>query len=134
MTTTTYTKTARTLIAAATSCTAGGNQRAALDVKTVLGGLLTAKITNGATPPTVQAQVNIYAAHNATTPATGTEGTDWKLVATLGGGGVTASAVTPFSYDLPAGMMQLQVEVIGNTGQAVTCEAYLSEITSATSV
>ena len=35
------------------------------------------------------------------------------------------------SITIDPGVMHLEVEVTGNTGQAVTCEAFLSEISSA---
>ena len=69
MTTTTLTKTPRTLVASGSNA-AGATTRGTLDLRTAQGGLLTMKITNGATGPTVQAQANILAAHNSgTTPA-----------------------------------------------------------------
>src|SRR5574340_1785886 len=103
MTTTTATKTARTLVAAAT--------------------------TNGGTGPTAQCEGRVLVAHNATLPAAGSAGADWKTVWRFGGG-TTASAVTEQAYDVPVGVMGLEEEFTGNTGQAVTVEAYLSEVTS----
>lgn len=129
MTTTTATKTARTLVAAATSNAAGATTRGTLDIKTTLGGLLTMKITNGGTGPTAQCEGRVLVAHNATLPAAGSAGADWKTVWRFGGG-TTASAVTEQAYDVPVGVMGLEVEFTGNTGQAVTVEAYLSEVTS----
>ena len=131
MTTSTATKTARTIITASTSNAAGSATRGAIDLRTAFGGLLTVKLTNGGTGPTVQAVAYALVAHDAgTTPATGAAGATWKTIATLGGGGTTASAVTELSLDVPQGVMHLEVEVSGNTGQAVTCEAYFSEFTS----
>src|SRR5574337_546262 len=129
MTTTTATKTARTLVAAATSNAAGATTRGTVDIKTTLGGLLTMKITNGGTGPTAQCEGRVLVAHNATLPAAGSAGADWKTVWRFGGG-TTASAVTEQAYDVPVGVMGLEVEFTGNTGQAVTVEAYLSEVTS----
>lgn len=129
MTTTTLTKTARTLIAAGTSNAAGATTRGTVDLRTKQGGLLTIKLTNGGTGPTVQATCNILVAHNAgATPTAASAGTDWKTVWSFGGG-TTNSAITEQSWDVPPGVMHLEVEVTGNTGQAVTCEAFLSEIT-----
>ena len=135
MTTSTAVKTNRTLIAAATSNAAGSATRGAVDLRTAFGGLLTVKLTNGGTGPTVQATAYVMVAHDTgTLPATGAAGTVWKTIATVIGGGTTASAVTEGSMDIPAGIMHLQVEVSGNTGQAVTCEAFFSELTSTSSV
>lgn len=131
MTTTTLTKTARTLIAAGTSNAAGATTRGTVDLRTKQGGLLTIKLTNGGTGPTVQATCNILVAHDAgAMPTAASAGTAWKTVWSFGGG-TTNSAITEQSWDVPPGVMHLEVEVTGNTGQAVTCEAFLSEISDA---
>ena len=65
MTTTTLTKTPRTLIAASTSNSAGGTTRGTVDLRTAQGGILTVKLTNGGTGPTVQATANILIAHDS---------------------------------------------------------------------
>lgn len=134
MTTTTLTKNPRTLIAAATSNAAAATTRGTVDLRTAMGGMLTIKLTNGGTGPTVQATANVLIAHNSgTTPTAGSAGADWKTVFSFGGG-TSASVVTEQNYVVDASVMHLEVEVTGNTGQAVTCEAYLSELTSASSV
>jgi hypothetical protein len=126
---TTITKNPRTLIAAATSNAAAGTTRGTLDLRTKAGGMLTIKLTNGATGPTVQAVANVLIAHNSgATPTAGSAGTDWKTIWSFGGG-VTANAITEQSMAVDASVMHLEVEVTGNTGQAVTCEAFLSELT-----
>lgn len=134
MSTTTPVKTARTLIAAATSNTAGSTTRGTVDLRTASGGVLTIKLTNGGTGPTVQASANVLIAHNTgSTPTAGSAGADWKTIWSFGGG-TTASAVTEQSIAVDAGVMHLEVEVTGNTGQTVTCEAFLSELSSFTTV
>ena len=130
MTTTTLTKTPRTLIAAATSNAAGSTTRGTADLRTAQGGMLTVKIANGATGPTVPATVNILIAHNAgATPTAAAAGADWKTIwsfaASTGNNVVTEQSIT-----IDPAVMHLEVEVTGNTGQAVACEAFLSEITS----
>lgn len=131
MTTSTLTKTPRTLVAASTSNAAGATTRGTLDLRTAQGGLLTLKMTNGGTGPTVQCQANILVAHNSgATPTAASAGTDWKTLWRVGGG-TTANAITEQSMEVGPGVMHLEVEFTGNTGQAVTVEAYLSEITSA---
>jgi hypothetical protein len=135
VTTTTLTKTPRTLIAAATSNAAGATTEGTpVDLRTKQGGILTAKITNGATGPTIQATIQVLIAHNSgATPTGAAEGTDWKLIHEIGGG-TTANDITRIrGLPVPAGAMHLHVRVTGNTGQAVTCEAFLSEITDAQS-
>lgn len=134
MTTTTLVKTPRTLVAAATSNAAGATTRGTVDLRTAQGGLLTLKMTNGATGPTVQCQANILVAHNSgATPTAASAGADWKTLWSVGGG-TTANAITEQSMEVGPGIMHLEVEFTANTGQAVTVEAYLSEITNATTV
>ena len=133
MTTTTLTKTPRTLIAAATSNAAGAQTRGTADLRTAQGGMLTIKIANGATGPTVPATVNILIAHNAgATPTAAAAGADWKTIwsfaASTGNNVITEQSIT-----IDPAVMHVEVEVTGNTAQAVTCEAFLSEITSAVS-
>lgn len=131
MTTTTLTKTVRTLVAAATSNTAGSTTRGTVDLRTAHGGLLTMKITNGATGPTVQCTCNVLAAHNAgATPTAASAGTDWKTLWSFGGG-VANNAITEQSMEVGPGIMHLEVEFTGNTAQTVTVEAFFSEITNA---
>lgn len=131
--TTTLTKTARTLISIGTSnAAAGTTQGTPLDLTTKQGGVLTIKLTNGGTGPTVQAVAYVCIAHNATTPSAAVAGADWKAITQIGGG-TTASAVTEACVPIDPGAMQLHVYVTGNTGQAVTCEALFSEITNAVS-
>lgn len=133
MTTTTATKNARTLISAGTSNTAGSTTRGRLDLQTALGCILTVKLTNGGTGPTVQAVANVLIAHNATMPAAGSAGSDWKTIASVGNG-VAANTIGEWSFLIDQSVMCVEVEVTGNTGQAVTCEAFASELTSISSV
>jgi hypothetical protein len=124
-----WTKTAREIIAAATSNAAAATTRGRLALLTADGGILTVKLTNGGTGPTVQATCNILLAHNASQPAAASAGADWKTLYTICGG-TTAGAITEAAFEIPGGVMQLEVEVTGNTGQAVVCEAFMSEKTS----
>lgn len=128
MTTATATKNARTLIAAATSNAAGATTRGTLDLRTAFGGLLTIKLTNGGTGPTLQAVANVLIAHNAgATPAAASAGADWKTIY-LVGNGTSANTVGEWNIPIDQAIMHLEVEITGNTGQAVTCEAFLSEL------
>jgi hypothetical protein len=136
MTTTTLTKTPRTLIAAATSNAASATTEGTpVDLRTKQGGILTAKITNGATGPAIQATIQVLIAHNSgATPTGAAEGADWKLIYEIGGG-TTANGITRIrGLPIAKDVMHLHVRVTGNTGQAVTCEAFLSETTDAQSV
>lgn len=124
----TATKTARTIVASASNG-AGSTTRGRLDLTTALGGLLTMKVTNGATGPSAQCLANVLVAHNATQPAAGSAGTDWKTIFSAGNG-TGNNTIGEWRVDVPLGTMQLEVEFTGNTAQAVTVEAYFSEVTS----
>ena len=134
MSTTTLNKSPVTLIAAATSNGAGSTTYGTADLRTVNGGMLTIKLTNGGTGPTVQATANILIAHNSgSTPTAAAAGTDWKTIWSFGGG-TTSSAITEQSISVDPGVMHLEVQVTGNTGQAVVCEAFISEVASYSTV
>lgn len=122
------TKTPATLIAAGTSNAAGATTRGVIDLRSMYGGLLTVKLTNGGTGPTLQAVANVLAAHNSgATPTAASAGTDWKTLASWGGG-VTANAVNEWSMIVDPAITHLEVEITGNTGQAVTCEAFITQL------
>lgn len=129
MTITTTVKNPRTLIAAATSNAASAATRGTVDLRTASGGTLTIKLTNGATGPTVQAEARVLIAHDGgATPTAASAGAVWKTIWSFGGGTVI-NGVTEQSIAIDAAVMHLEVEVTGNTGQAVVCEAILSELT-----
>ncbi len=69
---------------------------------------------------------------NCATPTAAAEGADWKRFYQFAGD-TTSASVNQWSIDVPPGVMHLQVAIADNTGQAVTCEAFLSEVTSAAS-
>lgn len=130
MSATTLVKAARSIVASGSNA-AGSTTRGTIDLRTSQGGLLTGKITNGATGPTLQCEMRILVAHNdGATPSAASAGADWKTVQRFGGG-TTANAVSEFSYVVDPGVQHLEVEFTGNTGQAVTVEAGMSEITGA---
>lgn len=115
------TKTLRTIIAAATSNAAAATTTGtAFDLTTKYGGLLTLKITNGGTGPTVAASAYVY---------TSGDNSNFKETQKFTAP-VTASAVTEWSLVIPPGVMYLRVDVKDNTAQAVTCEAFLQELTT----
>lgn len=130
MSTTTLTKAARTLVAS-TSNAVGATQRGVRDLRTSQGGILTGKITNGATGPSAQCEMRVLIAHNdGATPAAGAAGADWKTVQRFGGG-TTANAVSEFVYQVDPGIQHIEVEFTGNVGQSVTVEAFMTEIVDA---
>ena len=134
MPTTTLTKTVDVLIPIGTSNAAGSTTRGTADLRTAQGGLLTVKLTNGATGPTVAATCNILVAHTTgATPTASSRGADWKTIWSFAGSTSNNAIVESPPIELGPGVMHVCVEVTGNTGQAVVCEALLSEITSAVS-
>jgi hypothetical protein len=109
------TKSLSTIIAAATSNAAGATTTGtAVDLTTKYGAFLTALITNGATGPTVAPTIYFEVSG---------DNVNWKE-AWRATGDTTANSITPFSYDAVPGIMYIRVRVTGNTGQAVTCEAF----------
>lgn len=133
MTTTTLTKTARTVVASVSNA-AGATTRGTLDLRTKHGGLLTMKMTNGATGPTIACTGNVLIAHNAgATPTAASAGTDWKTLWSFSGV-TTNNGIVERSIEIGPGVMHLEAEFKDNTGQAVTVEAFFSEITDAQSV
>jgi hypothetical protein len=115
------THTARTIIAAGSNNTSGGTTTGTVvDLTTKYGGLLTVKITNGATGPTVAASAYVYTSHDNSNFKTMT-----VLQSNLGN-----NAVSEFAMDIPPAVMYLRVDVKDNTGQTVTCEAFLQELTT----
>ena len=124
------TKTPSTIIAAATSNAVSGTTRGTADMRSSYGGMLTIKITNGATGPTVQAVANILMSHSdGATPEAASAGADWKTIFSVGNG-VTANTVGEWSMPIDPSINHIEVEITGNTGQAVTCEAFVTKIPS----
>ena len=123
---------AATAIVSSASNTAGSTTRGRLDCTAVDGGIVTFRITNGGTGPTVQCEARILIAHKGSSmPAAAAEGTgdtDWKQVYVTGGG-TTASASTRGVYRFGPEVAYLEVEFTGNTGQAVTVEAHATTYT-----
>jgi|SRR5688500_17312495 len=120
-------KAVRTIVSSQSNA-AGATTRGTIDLEAGYGGLLTLKITNGATGPSVQCTANVLIAHNATLPAAGSRGADWKTIASYGGG-TAAGAITEIPLPVDPSVMALEVEFTGNTAQAVTVEAFMSELT-----
>jgi hypothetical protein len=115
------TKNLRTIIAAATSNGAGATTTGTVvNLTTAYGGFVTLKLTNGGTAPTVAAQFNVY---------TSGDNTNFKLFQVFVGDLVNNS-VNQWSLDIAAPVMYVRVDCLGNTVQAVTCEAFLQELTT----
>ena len=121
------TKTGTTIVASASNA-AGATTRGTIDLSSVYGGIVTLKITNGGTGPSVQAEGRVLISHADTLPAAASAGADWKTIWRFGGG-TTASGVTEQSFQFGPEVRHLEVEFTGNTGQAVTVEAVASTYT-----
>ena len=124
------TQTSTTLITAGTSNAAAGTTRAILDVRAFDGGIVTMKLTNGTTGPTAAAEGRVLIAHNtsATAPTAASAGVDWKTVHRFNGGtapndGTTTNHITESHWRFGPEVTYIEVEIAGNTGQAVVCEA-----------
>ena len=117
-----------TTIVASASNGAGATTRGTIDLSAVYGGIVTMKITNGGTGPTLQCEGRVLISHADTLPTAASAGTDWKTVWRFGGG-TTASGVTEQSFQFGPEVRHLEVEFTGNTVQAVTVEAVASTYT-----
>ncbi|MBI3157597.1 MAG: hypothetical protein HYZ20_19630 [Burkholderiales bacterium] len=107
--------------------TAGSATRGRVDCVAVDGGIVSFRITNGATGPTAQCFARILIAHkDSAMPAAGAEATgdlDWKQILEIGGG-ASANASSRGSYVFGPEVAYLEIEFSGNTGQDVTVEAH----------
>ena len=121
------TKSDTTIIASAGNA-AGATSRGTIDLSSAYGGIVTMKITNGGTAPTLQCEGRVLISHADTLPTAASAGADWKTVWRFGGG-TTASGVTEQSFQFGPEVRHLEVEFTGNTGQAVTVEAVASTYT-----
>jgi hypothetical protein len=113
------------VLVSSASNASGATTRGRLDCSSADGGQIRWRITNGGTGPTAQCEARIMVARKqASMPAAGAEGTGddgWKQTYVMGGG-TTASASTRGAYAFGPEVAYVQVEFVGNTGQAVTVE------------
>ncbi len=112
----------KSVIVASALNEAAGTTRGTLDVSAAYGGIVTMKLTNSGTGPTVQCEGRVLVSHEATLPAAGAAGADWKTVWRFGGG-TTANVVTEQSYVFGPEVRHIEIEFTGNTGAGVTVEA-----------
>ena len=132
MSITTPNKTPRVVLASTSNAALATTRSAVIDLREALGGFLTIKMTT-ATAPTVQCVATVLIAHSSTIETAAAAGLIWKPIFTFGSG-IIASIQTPQSILIDQAVMQFYVEFTGNTGQAVTCEAFFSEFTSYSTV
>ena len=117
-----------TTIVASASNAAGATTRGTIDLSAVYGGIVTMKITNGGTAPTLQCEGRVLISHADALPTAASAGADWKTIWRFGGG-TTSSGVTEQSFQFGPEIRHLEIEFAGNTGQAVTVEAVASTYT-----
>lgn len=121
---TTHTRTITSIIAEGTSNAAGATTRGVVDVRGADMIKVHVRITNGASAPTIQAEGRIlFADTDGATPGAAADGAAWKTEVSGITPGTVASAVRNYVAYFPGGQTHIEVEVTGNTGQAVTCEA-----------
>jgi hypothetical protein len=121
---TTHTRTVTSVIAEATSNAGGATTRGRVDLRGMDAGWIHIKLTNGATSPTVQAEARILLSDtDGAQPAAASAGADWKTAVSGITPGTAANAVREFTWYFGPGLTHAEVEVAGNTVQAVTCEA-----------
>ena len=133
MSTTTPNKTPRVVLASTSNPALGTIRSAVVDLRAALGGYLTIKL-NTVTAPTVQCVATVLIAHSSTIETAAAEGLIWKQYPFFVGSGILASTSTSQGIAIDQSVMQFYVEFTGNTGQAVTCEAFFSAFTSYSTV
>jgi hypothetical protein len=116
------TKNARTLQASTSNAAGATTTSASLSQTTANGLSIQARITNGATGPTLPCGVRVEVSQDGST--------NWRqrtpiVLADLGN-----NIVTDIPFDIPAPIMHVRVVFTGNTGQAVTVEALGHELTT----
>lgn len=113
-------KTAVTFQASASNAAGATTTGSSVDLTTAFGAILTAKITNGATGPTVAASFTTEISH---------DNSAWKIYSKQTAG-VTNSAVYEFTVDLPPAVPYARSKFSENTGQACTVESLATKLTS----
>jgi hypothetical protein len=107
------TKTSGSLQASASNAAAATTTSSTLDASTGYGAIITSKITNGGTGPTVACTATLNVSP---------DGTTWYFW-TSQTASTTASAVATMPFEVPMHAIKAQIVFTGNTGQAVTVEA-----------
>ena len=112
--------TSRTLVASTSNAAGATTNGTEWDNTTKYGGVIMARITNGATGPTVGCDFVVYLG----------DATTVKREFSRQTAGVTNNGVYDFAVEIPPGAMFINTQFTGNTAQAVTVEAYAEELTS----
>jgi len=114
----------RTSIWSAQTLTASSanTNSAVIGLTNTYGSQISIRLTNGATGPTIAAQVQIVVGNDSTP----------TLSANFGGalvGSTGNSAVSYFSVEIPIGVAAVWLTAGSNTGQNVTVDADISSVT-----
>jgi len=105
---------------------AGNTTSSVIDLSAGYGSVINIRLTNGATGPTVAAQVQVVVANNYNSGSP-------TLPISFGGpftGGVTNSGVYYCSVEIPIGIEAVELVAGSNTGQNVTVDADISTVTA----
>jgi hypothetical protein len=115
----------RTSIWSAQTLTAGAGDTtsASVDLTAVFESQIDIKLTNGATGPTIAAQVQPQVANDSA-------GTLWTNYGGPLVGLVTSNAVSHFSITIPIGVAAVRLVAGSNTAQNVTVDADISKVTA----
>lgn len=113
------TKTSVTIQTSATNTAGSTTTSSAVDLTTIYGMLITGKITNGGTGPTVACDFVVEVSN---------DNSAWKTYARYSAG-TTINGVFEFAVDLPMSTMYARTVFTGNTGQSVTVEAFGHRLT-----
>jgi hypothetical protein len=114
------THTSRTIKASTSNGAGSTTNGTEWDNSTKYGGILAARITNGATGPTVGCDFVVYVGD-----ATGVKREFSRQTA-----GTTNNGAYDFVVEIPPDAMFVNVTFTGNTAQAVTVECYAQELTT----
>ncbi len=117
---TTALKTARGLFSSSPVAAGGTAVGAGQSLQTALGALVTLVVTNGSTGPTMGCEAIVEISR---------DGLTWYEFSRQRAGTVASSTYT-FHVDVPVSVSHVRPTFSGNTGQAVTAEAFLHELTS----
>jgi len=113
-------KTSRIILASVSNAAGASVNSAELDLTTKYGALLSARITNGPTGPTIGCDFVVYIGD-----VTGDKREFSRQTAP-----VTNNGVVDFTVEIPPAAMFINVTFTGNTGQAVTVECHGQELTA----
>ena len=126
-------KTGGFILSSTSNAAGNGIVRQGLDCRTFDGLILTCKITNGATGPTLQGTIKILISHSTgPLPTFAAEGAEWHTLYDAVGGGTNSVSATPYTAwacIIPEQVQHVEIEYGGNTGQAVTFEVGYSAVT-----